>query len=213
MDDPESAVGSVTAITSCADNAKREYESLPQLLAFDNAKVKEIRSLDLTARSKDFKRQGSVTFGSWSDHIEVTLSAEDEKDISQAREELRDALDGAKAWYSTISRVDLPKMLLMSLLLLWLVTNITLGESSEPRRGVEFGRAVLLALQVLGVFGAIGLLCWFMWKIHARYFPRSFFALGQGVDRYQIDDNMRWVVIIGFVVSVFGSLVVAFVTG
>ncbi len=209
----ESAVGSVSATARCADNARREFDSLSQLLAFDNAKAKEIRSLELSARSTDFKRHGDVTFRDWSDPISVTLSAQEEGEISQAREELRDAIDGTKAWYSSISRIDLVNVLFASLVLFWLVSNIALGDRSEPRRGVELGRAVLLAAQVLGFLGALGLFCWVLWRLHARYFPRAFFALGQGADRYQVDDNMRWVVIVGLVVSVFGSLVVAFVTG
>ena len=31
--------------------------------------------------------------------------------------------------------------------------------------------------------------------------------------QYRVDDNVRWVVIVGLVISVFGSLVVAFVNG
>ena len=50
----ESTIGSVSATARCADNARREFGSLSQLLAFDNARAKEIRSLQFSATSKDF---------------------------------------------------------------------------------------------------------------------------------------------------------------
>ena len=211
----ESAIGSVSATAHCADNARREFGSLSQLLAFDNAKAKEIRSLQFSATSKDFERRGDVTFGGRFEltPISVTLSAQEDGEILQACEELRDSIDGTRAWYSFISRVDVGIGFLASVGVLWLVVNIALGDPPGPRRGVELGQAVLLAAQVLGFLGALGLFGWVLWRLHARYFPRAFFALGQGTERYQVDDNMRWVVIVGLVVSVFGSLVVAFVRG
>ena len=209
----ESTIGSVAATARCADNARREFGSLSQLLAFDNAKAKEIRSLQFSARSKDFKRRGGVTFGDWGDTISVTLSAQEDDEILQVREELKDVTDGTRAWYSLISRIDVPIGLIVSMFVLWLVGSLAIGESSEPRRGLELGQAALLAAQVLGVAGALCFFGWVLWRLHARYFPRAFFALGQGAERYKVDDNMRWVVIVGLVVSVFGSLVVAFVRG
>ena len=131
----------------------------------------------------------------------------------QAYEELKDAIDGTRAWYSPISRVNIGTVFLASLGVLWFVGYIALGDLPGPRRGVELGQAVLLAAQVLGLFGALALFGWVLWRLHARYFPRAFFALGQGAGRYRVDENIRWVVIVGLVISVFGSLVVAFVRG
>ena len=131
----------------------------------------------------------------------------------QAYEELKDAIDGTRAWYSLISRVNIGIGYLAFLGVLWFVASIALGDPPGPRRGVELGQAVLLAAQVLGFFGAVGLFGWVLWRLHARYFPQAFFALAQGAERYRVDDNMRWVVIVGLVISVFGSLVVAFVRG
>ena len=211
----ESTIGLVSATARCADNARREFESLSQLLAFNNARAKEILSLQFSARSKDFGRHGDVTFeGRFeSTPIAVTLSAQEDGEILQACEELRDAIDGTRAWYSRISRVDVGIGFIASLGFLWLVARIALGDPPGPRRGVELGQAVLMAAQVLGFVGALGFIGWVLWRLHARYFPRAFFALGQGAERYQVDDKLRWVVIGGLVVSVFGSLVVAFVTG
>ena len=210
----ESAIGLVSA-TARSATARREFGSLSRLLAFDNAKAKEIRSLQFSARSRDFKRYGDVTFGGryGLTPISATLSAQEDGEILQAYEELRDTINGTRAWYSLISRVDVATGFFVSVGVIWFVGYIALGDPPEPRRGVELGQAVLRAAAAVGVIGALGLFGWLLWRLHARFFPRAFFALGQGVDRYQVDDNMRWVVIVGLVFSVFGSLVVAFVKG
>ena len=211
----ESAIGSVSATARCADDARREFGSLSQLLAFDNAKAKEIYSLQFSARSQDFERRGDVTFVGRSrlTPISVTLSAQEDGEILQAREELKDVIDGTRAWYSSISRVNVGILFLAFVGILWLVAKIALGDPPGPRLGVELGQAVMRAAQVLGILGALGLFCWVLWRLHARYFPLAFFALGQGAERYRFDDNIRWVGIVGLVVSVFGSLVVSFLWG
>ena len=211
----ESAIGSVSATARCADDARREFGSLSQLLEFDNAKAKEICSLEFSARSQDFERRGDVTFEGRSrlTPIAVTLSAQEDGEILQVREELKDVIDGTRAWYSSISRVNVEIWFLAFVIILLLVAKIAVGDPPGPTPGVELGQAVMRAAQVLGILGAFGLFGWGLWRLHARYFPLAFFALGQGAERYRFDDNMRWVGIVGLVVSVFGSLVVSFVWG
>ena len=209
----ESTIGSVSTTARCADNARREFGSLSQLLAFDNARAKEIRSLQFSATSKDLERRGDITFGAGypSAPISGTLSAQEDGEILQGYEDLKDTIDGTRAWYSFISRVNIGLVFLVCLGVLWIVGKIALGDAPGPRPGVELGQAVVQAALVLGFFGALGLFGWALWRLHARYFQQAFFALGQGAERYRIDDKVRWVVIVGFLISVFGSLVVAFV--
>ena len=208
------SIGAVSATAHCADNARREFESLSQLLAFDNARAKEIRSLKFSANSEDRKRQVDIAFGRLSStSISVTLSAPEDGEILQTYEELKDTIDGTTTWYSLISRVDIGTGFLVSLGVLWFVVRIAVDEPTGPRIGLGLGQAVLMTALLLGIFGVIGFFGWVLLRLHARFFPRAFFALGQGAERYQVDDKMRWVVIIGSAISVFGSFVVAFLTG
>ena len=209
------SIGAVSATAHCADNARRKFESLSQLLAFDNARAKEIRSLQFSATSEDLNRRADVAFGGrfTSTPISVTLSASEDGEILQTYEELKDTIDGTRSWYSLISRVDIGTGLLVSLGVLWFVVRIAVGEPPGPRIGVGLGQAVLLTALLLGILGVVGFFGWVLLRLHAKYFPRAFFALGQGAERYQVDDKMRWVVIIGSAITVFGSFVVAFLTG
>jgi hypothetical protein len=56
---------------------------------------------------------------------------------------------------------------------------------------------------IVGFFFAIS-------KLQDRFFPMGAFCIGQGIDRQAIDEKVRWVVLVGFLVSVFSSLVVYF---
>jgi hypothetical protein len=209
----DSGIGSVSATARCADNSRREFSTVSALLEFDNARAREILSLEISARSKDWKRSGDVTFRAWSDPISVTLKLDDEGDVPRTRDDLRHVLDGTKAWYSGISRIDLGYVLMGCLAILWLVSSIAVGDRLGARASVPIGRAVVLALELVLVISGIGVVCWLVHRLHRRYFPRAMFAIGQGTDRFDVDDKMRWAVIIGAVVSVFGSLVAAIATG
>ncbi len=66
---------------------------------------------------------------------------------------------------------------------------------------------------MIAFVGALCFVGWLIWRLHSRFFPRAFFALGQGTDRYKFDDNIRWVVIIGLPLAVFASLVATFLAG
>ncbi len=208
----ESSIGAVSAMARCADDARRGFDDVTKLLEFDNAKGKEIRSLDLSAMSKDWQRSGDVSFASRSDAISVSLKMPN-GEVSRVKEDLLDVLDGTRAWYSAISRINLFYVLLGAIFLLYLVVSIALPDRAEPRAGVALGRAIILAVEFLAILAGIGAACWLIYRLHARYFPLAVFALGQGADRFEVDDKVRWVVVIGLVVSVFGSLVVAFATG
>ena len=209
------SIGAVLATARCADNARREFESISQLLDFKNPRAKELRSLQFSAESKDHKRYAHVAFGDQltSSQISVTLSALEERELSDTQGKLIDAIDGTKAWYSFIARIDMVWGLFALLGGLWFVGRVMVGDASGPRLGVGFGQAVLVTVVAIGFWGMIGLFCWVIWRLHARYFPLAFFALGQGAERYQVDDKMRWVVIIGLVISVFGGSVASFFAG
>ena len=63
----------------------------------------------------------------------------------------------------------------------------------------------LLAI-IVALVGGLGLN-----KLKSKIFPSSTFALGQGKARHNHLENIRWGVIIAFIVGVAASLVVALV--
>ena len=130
--------------------------------------------------------------------------------VSRLEDELLDVIDGMSAWYSPMSRLDFTYVVFFLLVFSFIVLSAMLPERQEARPGLPFGRAVVAATIVLGSLAAVGVLAWLLNHLRGGYFPRAPFALGQGRARQSHDDTVRWVVMIGLVVSVFGSLVATF---
>jgi uncharacterized membrane protein len=58
------------------------------------------------------------------------------------------------------------------------------------------------------VLALIGIVIWGLYWLRKRFFPVATFAIGQGLTRHQHYEQIRWVVIVGFVISVLASIVV-----
>ncbi len=211
----QTGIGRVSATARCADNARREFTTIDALLGFDNTRGKEIRSLEIAGRSDDWNKSADITFRSSTEPISISLSAPAEGDVSRLRDDLSDVVAGTKAWYSGVSRINLGIVLMATFGFLWVVAQIVAVGSTrtDPKPSVTVERAFVLAADLVLVLAGFMLVCWLINHLHSRYFPRATFALGQGVDRFELDDKIRWVVLIGFFVSVFASLVVAFASG
>jgi len=48
-------------------------------------------------------------------------------------------------------------------------------------------------------------------SLRSRFFPIGTFALGAEVEKYKTDENIRWVVIVGFFVSLAAAVVFALI--
>lgn len=204
----EQRVGAVTARAHGADSMRHEFETLNALIAFENASGKQLQSLELSATARDPRKEASVEFGGIMNPISVSIAAGDTNQIALVRDDLLDAINGTKAWYSAISRIDLGWVLIAVVMFLGVVGTLAVGDS-PPRPGLTLSQAIIQALVVVAFLGVSGFACWGMHRLHKRYFPTSFFALGQGESRFALDDKVRWVVIVGFAISAFASLVVA----
>jgi len=204
------SVGQVTANAQCRDNMEREFQSAEQLNAYDNASSRAIRVLSIRARSKDREITASLNFGSsYSDRIRVSLDGPEDALII-IRDRLYALFADMKPWYGLICRIDFfyviwPLLVFMSIMVL------AMSDSPRPSRALSFGEALkatgIATIFFVGVGGAI----WGLNRLRRRFFPEVVFAIGRGAERYDFDENIRWVVIIGFVLSVLASLLVSFV--
>ncbi len=44
-------------------------------------------------------------------------------------------------------------------------------------------------------------------KLREKFFPIATFAIGQGKERYELEEKIRWSIIVALVVSVLASLI------
>lgn len=205
------ALGPVKASARCADDIEREFDSTDALSSYENPRSRCIRSLSFRARSNGFDASASVHLGGrFSSTPTIDLDIEGpEPTVLRVRDRLGELFDGMRPWYSVISRIDFFLVVAgMSIFLMTVLSGMS-GKATD-RRALGISEAVSGAAFLSALFGAVAFLIWVLNRIRNRVFPAATFAIGQGEGRHQFDEKIRWVVIIGFLVSTFASLVVAF---
>lgn len=197
----------VAATARCQDGLVRQFSTLEALVRYENPRRASITSLELSARSANHETTAEISLGRrYTTSMTASLRGE-EACISSLRTSLTDVLEGMRPWYSRIATVDLFFVWFPILTVPYLLITI-LGLSSPRSSKVEipFRTAVYLTAVVVGALAAIGFVIWGTWRLRSRFFPVSTFAIGQGAGRHQRDEQLRWAVIVGFLVSVSASI-------
>lgn len=207
----EQQVGPTCARSTCADGVERTFPDSHALTTYDNLPAREIRSLHLSASSPtDRDCHVSISFGEdFSRSIGLRLEGP-EVEMAHLRTVIRDLCEGIRPWYSWITRID-------GFYLVWgvasfgyLVLSVMTGDTRAARPHT-FSEAVSIVAVILAVLGVLMGAVWGFNYLRNRYFPVAMFAIGQGAQRHQRHESMRWVVVVGFLVSVAASLLVALV--
>lgn len=207
-----SCIGSVSAGIKCADGIERKFNDWKQLKSFDNPPQKQIRKLSLAARSKNFDKSAELTLSNnyWQT-IGLRISGT-EQVVSKLYSDVRDALDGMRPWYSMLTRFK--SGYVFAFVCFFALVVLSLTNSSQKSKNIKLNITagkIILALLIVGIIVAsIIFLAWLLNKVHERYFPVATFALGQGEERYRLAEKVRWVIVVGFIVSLSASLLVAF---
>lgn len=202
----DDAAMDVNATANCNDGLVRHFESCESLVQYDNPQRAAITSLEISARCREPYQTGEVSLGGrYSASISVSLRGE-EAMVSAIRTTLMDTIDGMKPWYSRVSTIDLfyvwfPIFMVLSLL----VSMMT--PSDTPTPAIPFAKAVVLLAQLLALIAVIGGVIWGIAALRKRFFPTATFAIGQGASRHQHNEQVRWVVMVGFLVGVGASIV------
>ena len=195
----------------CSDDMVREFVDVKNLLEYENSCDRRILSLTFWSKTEDWKKQARISFTehSWGT-INFTVEGA-ENTVIRLKEELGDIVDGTKAWYWRISRIDFFYVILVIAFIGYTVLKVytdTLEKSSSKE---EFD--LLKTLGAIGILtGVIALFPASIWTLNLlrrRFFPAAVFAIGQESKRFQIDDKIRWTLIGGFLVSFAASIVVA----
>lgn len=207
------SIGPVKATARCTDNIEREFNSADELTSYENARPRAIRSLTIRARSKDWDTSALLHVGSrLSTTIELNLEGPESR-VLLVRDRLGELFAEIRPWYSMVTRIDF-FVVVWAVMAFFVLVLTAMGSGAKSERTLTFPEAVKAAAILVVFLGAIGALIAGINRLRDRFFPVVTFALGRGQDRYEFDEKIRWVVIIGFLVSAFASLVVAFlITG
>jgi len=209
-------IGKVEISTGCVDDLSREFKTLKELLAYENPKLKEIRSVYLRARSDDYSKSTTIIFRKstrFSSGISIDANGREDV-VSRLKEEILDIIGGMRPWYSVMHRVNFFYVFFISWLILFTIRILSyisalalkfkwVPVSEELTSLAALPRGWLLILTIL-----LLVLGFFSNKLRDFSFPPIVFAIGQGELRYKRKEQFQWVVIVGFGVSLAASLVV-----
>ena len=202
-------VGTVNSSVVCGDEITREFTNWEQFELYDNPPAKMAVELTLEARSDDRETYVWVKFADGiRESIKVAIRAT-ERDGADIKDGILDILDGTKPWYSPFAGDIRP--ILIGLFFLFLFSYIRLNPSSGNMEGSLNRTLHDHVLAFLCSSAILFLLYIFVQKINKLWswiFPKTYFAFGQGENRYNTVEKFQWGVSIAFVVSVVSSLVV-----
>lgn len=209
----ESFAAPASATMSCADGIERKFETIDELLKYENATRALTRTVEFYGRNRDPERTITITVGR-TYGAPATLSIRgEEQDVSAIKTRIMDTFAGMRAWYSPAATIDLYIVWMVIFLTIMLVLQLMVPSETQPRPGKSFSEAIRALGSVVAVLASVFLVVVGTSKLRIRYFPLISFVLGQGVRRHQVDEQVRWTVIIGFLVGLAGSISYALLTG
>lgn len=196
------------AVATCTDGIVRHFDSCEELLGYENPLRASFVSLEISAMSTPHER-AEVSIGQkYSSVVALSLHGQ-ESNISDLRRSLADVVDGMKPWYSWVATVSLLNLLFPFVFVCLTLFVLTSTFKIENSPGMPPSRAMLTIVIAVLAIGVIAGCFWVIQYLRTRYFPKISFSIGQGLGRHQTHENIRWVLVVGFIVNVVASIVVS----
>lgn len=193
----------------CADNAKRDFDNVGQLIAYDNAKSRRITYI--TIHSAKDKRDVFMTMGNTlvfqSMSVQVEGLGEDEEKVFRVLEKLETTFEGMTPWYKWITKTSFPFLVMVfsaAVVLIGFGIIIVRGEAHKISWDNTFALPAVLAGMMIALMGIS------VETVKNYFFPKIDFALGQGAQRHKNMEVVRMGVIIAFFINIVSGLLLIF---
>lgn len=207
----EKDIGTVSAEINFTDSIERKVETFDDLISFENSMNKKINKIEIYGRSGTNDNRARVLFSdSRYRHIEISATGED-KAITSFGDSINEIIDGLKPWYAIISKLDFFYIIGFVCWIAFMLLDIMTPDVANDKT-VELDQGIKIILTMLGIIAAIALSIWGLNRLRSVYFPFASFAVGQGLERHRVQENVRWGVVIAFIVSLSASTVFAVLT-
>jgi hypothetical protein len=193
-----------------SDGISRQV-NLEELLDADNAAETQICEVYVSGGSYGERHVSLWFINRRTLPIAVNLSGP-EPEVVDLDRRLTRLLAGTRPWYDWFSTVNvLPfalALVLAALLigLFFILTAIAQGLHGARESALSANLTTATLAMIVCLVPTVALLL--LAAFQKRLFPVGTFAIGQGKQRHEFGEKLRWVVIIGFVVSAAASLLV-----
>lgn len=188
----EHQIGSATFSVDFAHNVSYRYETVEELLNYENAKSKEIERISIHAKSDDYSKSAVVLFHKAMGVPSVAISLEVSHDaLRTLLDEIHDMIRGMRPWYDGLARWPYLYSLVITALVMvmeipWFTEYMKEYISGTTENFAGETRDMILALCAL-LFA--GVMWWSFYNLLRFVFPSSVYAIGQGKDRF---NRMKW---------------------
>lgn len=207
----ERDIGSTSAEIGFSDSIERTVSSFEDLLAFENSNKRKIKKIEIYGRSDSDDNRARVLFSdSKYRPIEVSATGEDGA-VTKFGDNITELIDGLKPWYAIISKLDFFYIIGFVCWIAFILLDIITPDSPNDK-AIEITQGIKIIFILLGGLGVISLFIWGLNRLRNIYFPFSSFAIGQGKERHRVQENVRWGVVVAFIVSLAASTVFAMLT-
>jgi len=180
----------VIATITCSDDFVRKFEKCEMLIQYENAKRSSIIKLDIEGKFNNPYTRAKVSFG-YLDFKPIHVSiCGDESLVLPMRIKIGDILHGIKPWYSCIATMDFSNIIFPILIFLFCLLSL-MSSSSKPKVAMSFDKALINATYFIGILALIGIFCWGISWLRKYLFPINTFAIGQGLERHNFNENLR----------------------
>ena len=204
-------IGKVYISTDCVDKIKRDFETVEDLIGYENPKSKRISRLHLRARSNDDSKSATIVFRAplwFQEPVSIDVIGREDV-VSILKEQVLDVLSGMCPWYSRIASADLLTIIGVGCWILLFISSIAVlfewipvadSPSSDSKNVKGEAFAIVFCLITL-------LAIWSFYQLRGFLFPKLVFTIGQGESRFRLLEKVRWGVVITFFVSLAATLV------
>ncbi|EKO3946772.1 hypothetical protein F2K80_001341 [Vibrio fluvialis] len=207
----ESFGKSVSATVEFSDSIERKVESVEALVQFENSKKRQIKRIELIAKCEKGKNITRLELED-DDFRTVSISSSGEDGlVTQVGDQIPEIIEGLKPWYSPISKVDVVFFVGALLTICGLLVSLMTPESDGKRAAMSFEESLKAIGILIAFFSSVYLAFKCLNKLKTAIFPKASFALGQGNERYELQEKIRWGVVVALLVSFSSSLVYGFI--
>lgn len=197
---------SVSAIVEFSDSIERQVESIESLIQFENSKRRKIQRIELLARSENGKNITRLELEDDEFRTVSISSSGDDSLVTQVGDQLPEIIEGLKPWYSPITKVDLAFFIGAIVVIAVLLASLMFPELDGQRAAMSFNESLIAITSILFALALVFLVFKCLSNLKKAIFPKASFALGQGNERHELQEKIRWGVVVALVVS-FGSSV------
>lgn len=143
----------VSATVSCEDGIERKFQSLDDLLAYENPARAAVRTFEIYGRTREPDRSITITLGRRAGGRTALSISGEEQEVTVTKTRILDTFSGMRAWYSPAATIDLYIFWSVIFATLMLVLQFMAPSTVSTRPGHSFAEAVRALGSTLLVLG------------------------------------------------------------